>query len=189
MIEKLRNHLVARVGQSASLLDLVLSHFKPIQSPRGQQLLRQGDVCNRVYFVASGALQVFVYDGQFNETTRDIVLEDSWCSELMSFGKRQPATENIRAIEDCELLAIDYDSFQMLMATVEPFGLVYKQILELSYANSVYRVNSLVSMTASERIRWLSEHRPRLVERVSSKLIASYLGISPETYSRLKAKG
>ena len=189
MIEKLRSHLVARLGPSVASLDQVLSRFSAVQATRGQQLLDQGDVCNRVYFVANGALQVYVYDAQFNETTRDIVLEDSWCSELMSFGKQQPATENIRAIEDCELLAIDFDSFQMLMATIEPFGMVYKQILELSYANSVYRVNSLVSMTASERIQWLAEHRPRLVERVSSKLIASYLSISPETYSRLKTKG
>jgi CRP-like cAMP-binding protein len=188
MIEKLRNHLLTRLGPSPSSLDVVISRFSSTRAMRGQQLLRQGDVCNRVYFVASGALQVFVYDGQFNETTRDIVLEDSWCSELMSFGQRKPATENIRAIEDCELLAIDYDSFQALMATVEPFGLVYKQVLELSYANSVYRVNSLVSMTASERIQWLFEHRPQLAGRVSSKLIASYLGISPETYSRLKSK-
>lgn len=68
------------------------------------------------------------------------------------------------------------------------FGAVYQQILETSYANSVIRVNALVSLTALEKMRWLKVNRPDLMERVSSKLIASYLGISQETYSRLKRK-
>jgi hypothetical protein len=74
------------------------------------------------------------------------------------------------------------------METVPPFGKVYKQILEASYANSVYRINTLVSLTALEKIKWLMDKRPVLMQRVSSKILASYLGISQETYSRLKQK-
>jgi hypothetical protein len=85
-------------------------------------------------------------------------------------------------------LAIDRESFQALMETVPQFDLVYKQILEASYANSVYRVNTFVSLTALERIQWLMEYRPMLMTRLSSKLIASYLGINKDVFSRLKAK-
>ncbi|WP_229216687.1 hypothetical protein [Dyadobacter sp. 3J3] len=74
------------------------------------------------------------------------------------------------------------------METVPQFDKVYKQILEASYANSVYRINTFVSLTALERIKWLMEYRPKLMSRLSSKLIASYLGISQETFSRLKGK-
>ena len=74
------------------------------------------------------------------------------------------------------------------METVPPFALVYKQLLEASYANSVYRINTLVSLSALEKIKWLMDNRPVLMQRVSSKIIASYLGISQETYSRLKRK-
>jgi CRP-like cAMP-binding protein len=74
------------------------------------------------------------------------------------------------------------------VTTVPQFDKVYKQILEASYANSVYRLNSFVSLSALDRIKWMMQYRPELMVRLSSKLIASYLGISGETFSRLKAK-
>ncbi len=188
MIELLRQHIIARVGDQTEQIDEVLAHFRHLKVGRNAQILRQGEVCGHVYFIASGCLQVYVYDSNYNETTRDIALEGQWCSELISFGGQKPATENIRAIEDSNLLAINFQGFQKLMETVPPFALVYKQLLEASYANSVYRINTLVSLSALEKIKWLMDNRPVLMQRVSSKIIASYLGISQETYSRLKRK-
>lgn len=188
MIEILRNHIVNRLGNDLENLDKVLSAFKHIATKRNEQLLRQGDTCKYVYFIAKGCLQVYIYDKEFNETTRDIVTEDNWCSELLSFGSGNPATENIRTVEPCELFAIDRQNFQKMMETVPQFDKVYKQILEASYANSVYRINTFVSLTALERIKWLMEYRPMLMTRLSSKLIASYLGINKDVFSRLKAK-
>lgn len=188
MIEVLRNHITSRLGSDIDNLDKVLSSFKPIKTKRHEQLLKQGEICKYVYFIAKGCLQVYIYDKDFNETTRDIVVEDNWCSELLSFGTGNPATENIRTVEPCELLAIDRQNFQIMMETVPQFDKVYKQILEASYANSVYRINTFVSLTALERIKWLMEYRPALMKRLSSKLIASYLGINKDVFSRLKAK-
>jgi CRP-like cAMP-binding protein len=188
MIEVLHKHIRSRLGNDLENLDKVLSTFKHITTKRNEQLLRQGDTCKFVYFIAKGCIQVYVYDKDFNETTRDIVIEDNWCSELLSSGSENPSTENIRTIEPCELFAIDRQSFQTMMETVPQFDKVYKQILEASYANSVYRINTFVSLTALERIKWLMEYRPLLMTRVSSKLIASYLGINKDVFSRLKAQ-
>ena len=188
MIEVLRKHITNRLGNDIDNLDIVLSKFKHIKTKRNEQLLQQGEVCKYVYFIAKGCLQVYVYDKEANETTRDIVLEDNWCSELLSFGNGNPATENIRTVEPCELFSIDRQSFQTLMETVPQFDKVYKQILEASYANSVYRLNTFVSLSALERIQWLVDYRPMLMNRLSSKLIASYLGINKDVFSRLKSK-
>jgi CRP-like cAMP-binding protein len=188
MIEILRQHLVTRLGNDIANLDDVLECFKPLQAKRNAQLLLEGDVCRNVYFVGRGCLQVYVHDSDFNETTRDIVTEENWCSELISFGSGNPASENIRAVERSELFTISRQNFQQLMQSVPQFDRVYKQILEASYANSVYRVNTFVSMTALDRIKWMMNTRPSLMTRLPSKLIASYLGISQETFSRLKAK-
>jgi CRP-like cAMP-binding protein len=162
--------------------------FKHIKTKRNEQLLQQGEVCKNVYFVAKGCLQVYVFDKEANETTRDIVLEDNWCSELLSFGSGNPATENIRSVEPSELFAINRQNFQTMLETVPQFDKVYKQILEASYANSVYRLNTFVSLSALERIKWLMDYRPMLMTRLSSKLIASYLGINKDVFSRLKSK-
>ncbi|MCE7065186.1 Crp/Fnr family transcriptional regulator [Dyadobacter sp. CY326] len=188
MVDPLSKHIISRLGDDIEHLDKVLSFFKRIEAKRGQQLLQEGEICKYVYFVAKGCLQVYVYDRNFNETTRDIVIEDNWCSELVSFGSGKPATENIQAVEPCELFAIARNDFQQLIETVPQFDKVYKQILEASYANSVYRINTFVSLTALERIKWLMQNRPTLMSRLSSKLIASYLGINKDVFSRLKAK-
>lgn len=188
MKEVLHQHIIKRLGKEPENLDLVLSKFKPILTKRNEQLLTQGERCNYVYFIATGCLQVYVYDNEMNETTRDIVVEDHWCSELISFGSGQPSNENIRTVEPCQLLAIDRVGFQEMMETVPQFDKIYKQILEASYANSVYRINTFVALSALDRIKWLMQHRPGLMTRVSSKLIASYLGINKDVFSRLKSK-
>ena len=187
MIEILRKHIINRLGDDLDNLDKVLSTFKHIQTKRNEQLLKQGDVCKYVYFIAKGCLQVYVHDRDFNETTRDIIIEDNWCSELLSFGSGKPATENIRAVEPSVLFAIDRLAFQTMMESVPQFDKVYKQILEASYANSVYRINTFIALTALDRIKWLMQYRPTLMTRLPSKLIASYLGINKEVFSRLKA--
>lgn len=187
MIESLRHYLLQKIGTNTSGLEEVLEQFKPVTVKRKEMLLREGEVCRNVYFIAKGCLQVFVVDSEGNETTRDIVTENNWCSELMSFGQQQPASENIRAAEPSQLCAINFSGFQKMMQTVPQFDQVYRQILEASYANSVYRINTFVAMSALERIKWLMQRRPELMTRLPSKLIASYLGISGETFSRLKA--
>ncbi len=188
MTEILRAHITNRLGKDIDNLEIVLSKFKPITAKRNEQLLLQGELCKYVYFVAKGCLQVYVYNSGMNETTRDIVIEDNWCSELISFGTGEPAAENIRAVEPSLLLAIDAAGFKEMMEAVPQFDKVYKQILEASYANSVYRINTFVSLSALDRIKWLMQNRPTLMTRVSSKLIASYLGINKDVFSRLKAK-
>ncbi len=75
MIEILKNHITSRLGNDLDNLDKVLTSFKHIQTKRNEQLLQQGDTCKYVYFIAKGCLQVYVYDKDFNETTRDLVVE------------------------------------------------------------------------------------------------------------------
>lgn len=186
--EILYTHIINRIGSDISNIDYVINLFEPLQVKRNKHVLENGQTCKYVYFIASGALQVYAYDKQGNETTRDIVIENNWCSDLISFGSGNPATENIRAIEPCDILAINKENFTHLMETVPQFDAVYKQILEASYANSVYRINTFIAMSALDRIKWLMDNRPKLMSRLSSKLIASYLGISQETFSRLKSK-
>jgi len=187
-IEVLRNHILSRTGGQAEQLDIVLKHFTPMRLNRGDVLLRQGEVCTEVYFVAKGCLQVYATDAEGNETTRDIGLEEAWVSELISFGSGQPANEGIRAVEPGEVCAISKEGFGQMMAQVPPFERIYRQILEASYANSVYRINTFMAMTALERIQWLMQNRPTLMSRLPGRLVASYLGIAPEVLSRLRAK-
>jgi len=188
MIDALRDYLTQQLGTDTEKLDEVLACFKPLSARRNELLLQQGTVCRHVYFVAEGCLQVYSSQADGNETTRDLITEANWCSELISFGTQQPANENIRAVEPTLLCALERKDFQRLTETVPAFDRMYKAILEASYANSVYRLNTFVALPALERVRWLMAYRPGLMARLPSKLIASYLGISQETLSRLKGQ-
>lgn len=184
----LKKHITERLGREPENLDQVLPHFKELKKKRGELLLSAGEVCKQVYFIVKGCLQVYVIDKNGNESTREIHVENQWVTDIFGFQNQTPSQEFIKCIEPCQLLSIHYDAFQMLTKVVPQFGEIYKQILEVSYNNTVYRVNTLISLSALERIQWLMDNKPNLMTRLSSKLIASYLGITPETMTRLKSK-
>jgi len=188
MIEVLKNHITNRLGKLPDNVEVVLPHFEPLMVPRGAYLLKSGDICRYVYFIVEGCLQVFVIDKSGHESTREFYAEEQWVTDIFGFQNQSPSTEFIKSVEPCKLLRIHYDNFQLLSQQVPQFAAIYKQILEVSYNNTVYRVNTLTSMDALERVKWLMEHKPKIMSRLSSKLIASYLGISAETMTRLKSK-
>jgi CRP-like cAMP-binding protein len=188
MIELLKQHIVNRLGREPENLSLVLPHFEPVHVKRGDHLVLAGEVCKYVYYIAEGCVQVYVVGKQGNESTREFYVEDQWVTDIFGFQNQSPSTESIKCVEPSKLLRIHYDSFQQLAQQVPQFAAIYKQILEVSYNNTVYRVNTLTSLDALDRIKWLMDNKPKIMARLSSKLIASYLGISPETMTRLKAK-
>jgi CRP-like cAMP-binding protein len=188
MLETLKNHIINRLGRLPENLEIVLPHFEAWVVPRGEYLLRPDEICRYVYFIVEGCVQVFVIDKNGKESTREFYAEEQWVTDIFGFQNQSPASEFIKCVEPCKLLRIHHDNFQLLSQQVPQFAAIYKQILEVSYNNTVYRINTLTSMDALERIKWLMANKPKIMARLSSKLIASYLGISAETMTRLKSK-
>ncbi len=188
MIEALKNHITNRLGRLPDNVELVLPHFEELVTSRGEYLLHSGEICKYVYFIVEGCLQVFVIDKNGKESTREFYVEEQWVTDIFGFQNQSPSTEFIRCVEPSKLLRIHFENFQLLSQQVPQFAAIYKQILEVSYNNTVYRINTLTSMDALERVKWLMENKPKIMARLSSKLIASYLGISAETMTRLKSK-
>lgn len=188
MIDFLEKHITERIGKRPENLELVLPHFEAVKTKRGEHLLVQGAVCKYVYFVVKGCVQVYVLDKNGNESTRSFYFENGWVTDIFGFKNQTPSSEFIKCVENCQLLRIHFEPFQALCKAVPQFDALYKEILEASYNSTVYRVNTLTSLNALERVQWLMENKPLIMTRLSSKLIASYLGISPETMTRLKAK-
>ncbi len=188
MTHLLEAHIRARIGGDDANLDEVLAAFIPRKVRRNEVLLRAGEVCQHCYFVAKGCIQVFVSSEAGDETSRDFVFENNWLTDIYGFANQQPSKEFFRATEPSEVLSIHRENFGRLQQQVPQFEQVYRQVIELSYANAVYRVNTLIALDALERVRWLMQHQPRILSRLSNRMVASYLGISPETLSRLKMK-
>jgi len=168
-------------------IDLLKRHFRIRKAAKKDQLLKKGEVCKSLYFVVKGCLHTFYTTDKGEEFTRCIALENSFCWSMPSFLTQTPATENIEALIETELLVIDRDSFELLCQQIAWFRNGYQAALEnlcMAYAD---RVKSLLTMNAGERYRELLRQNPELIRQLPNKTVASYLGITQESLSRIKA--
>jgi hypothetical protein len=181
----LKKYLFTKLNFQEKNIDQIVSHFTEKKVKRNELVLRQGDLCDSAYFVSKGCLQMFTLDSQKKEVVRDFVTENCWCVELISFKNNTPSTENIRALENSTLYAINKSNYNNLINEVKVFNRIYKEILETSYENSVYRVNIFNTLSPLEKMKWMKEYRPKLFKRLSKKIICQFLGIELEIYSKL----
>lgn len=184
-LEQLLRHIVAFDDTE---LGVVVACFRTVDVARGTQLLREGQVCNHFYFVRQGCLRTYFLTKGGHEKTRLIIPTFSIGTALASFIAQTPSFEFVDALEDTQLLAIDHASFYDLNRRVVAWSKFYEKILEMAYIFQNRRLAARVTLSAQERYQqFRTEHR-ELAARLSNRVLASYLDITPETLSRLKSQ-
>jgi len=164
------------------------SRLKSKKTKRGEILLEAGNVCRHIYFVNHGCLRVFLMDDAGKESTRFLIPEGRFGTAFPSFILQEPSPAFIQSIEASEILYLTYQEFRSLSEVFPGWEKLYISNLEHDYIASIRRIESLITMNAKERYALLMEDNPGLIQRLPSKIIADYLGISQETLSRLKSK-
>lgn len=162
--------------------------FKVKNLKKYETVLRAGEICSRVYFVNHGCLRFFHLNEDGKELTRYFAFEDKFGTDLTSLITNEPSRENIQSIEKSEVLYIDKKDFYELVKTEPSINLIYRDILEMAYITSVKRIYNFQGEETLKRLKWLMSYQPRILSRLSNKMIASYLGVTPYTLSRLKSK-
>ena len=161
--------------------------FKPKTFRKNSILLREGDVCKELYFVQKGGIRTYFIDRNGYEKTRYIMLDNHMGTAMASFISQKPSVEFIEALEDTELLAINRKDFYLLCDQLENWKLFYQRILEKAYTFQNRKIETLVTLTAKQRYEQLLKETPLYVQRLSNKVLASYLDMREETLSRLKS--
>ena len=162
--------------------------FKPKKAKRNEYLLMNGDVCDFNIFVNKGCLRFYSTNDDAQELTRYFAFEGKFGTALASFIEQKPSLEFIQVIEKSELLIISRQNFLHLVNTVPQVNFVYRDLLEMAYVTSQERIYGFQGQSALERLKWLMAYQPSILSRLSNKVIASYLGVTPYTLSRLKAE-
>ena len=182
----MRSYLQARAPFTDADFAIVRSAFGWKQLAAGEFLQRAGEVTRHAAFVARGCLRNFVIDARGKEHIVQFAPETWWLADSKSLTNGTPTTYFIDAIEDSEVLLIDGPSHQRLLADVEPFGIAFRAGLQRHAAAKDERIVSSLSANAEERYLDFLGTYPSIVQRVPQTMLASYLGMTPETLSRIR---
>lgn len=149
-------------------------------------VLMETDTSRYLYFVEKGALRSFTTDKDGGEHVLQLAIEDHWVGDLYSFLTQTPAKVTIEAIEDSELLLLPHLELEALFEKIPSLERYFRQLYQRAYVSLQQRYNSAVSNTAEDRYRLLINEFPQIATRIPLIYIASYLGITPESLSRIR---
>jgi CRP-like cAMP-binding protein len=181
-----------KIRQQISITDEEFEYCKTLFIPKKlrkrQYLLQEGDVCRYTAFVEKGMLRTFTVDEKGNEPILQFSFEGWWIADLLSFFTEEPSIYNIEALENCELLLITKPSWNQLLEKVPAFERYFRILIQNNLIATQRRLMSSLSESAEEKYKKLIENFPDCLHRVPQHMIASYLGITPETLSRIRGQ-
>lgn len=160
--------------------------FERVSVKKNVVLLHAGEVCRYAYFICQGCLRTYFVNERQEEKTRAIAFENRFVSASASFITQAPSSECVQALEQSALLRIRRDDLYKLVDTSPFFNKLYLHSLEQAQVFAAWRIETMINMTATERYRELLERMPQVFLRLSNKHVASFLGITQESLSRLK---
>ena len=186
-------HLIlANVARHIQLDDrekqFFLSLLEPRSLKRKKLYLETGTVCKYSAYVLDGALKSFTIDAEGKEHILSFATKDWWIADMYSFLSQKPAVLNIEAIADSEVLLLSRDNQQMLYEKVPKFERFFRILVENSLVANQQRLIDNLSSTAEERYLNFIAKYPVVPSCVPQHNIASYLGITPEFLSKIRAR-
>ncbi|WEA02880.1 Crp/Fnr family transcriptional regulator [Mucilaginibacter sp. SJ] len=188
MFQNINNYAARSVSLTAEETALFNEILEYRKIPKKTRLLTAGSVCNFEAYVNKGCIREYIIDENGAEVTLQFAVEDWWVSDLASFQDQSPAHMNIETLEDCELLILTRDSKERLLTEVPKLERMFRLMLQRHLTVVQKRLYKTIATTAMEKYLGFINRYPGIPQRVPQHYIASYLGISPEFLSKLRAR-
>jgi CRP-like cAMP-binding protein len=153
--------------------------------PRKTILLKEGQVSDKIYFIEKGLVRLYYVEGE-TEICSGLLCEKGVVISVKSFFGQSPSTEFIQTLEETSLWYITYDELESLYADFPEFNIIARKLITAYYVRSEERNYLLRRKTAQEKLDYFNQHLHHLAGRVPRKDIASYLGVTLETLSRIQ---
>ena len=188
MTSPLQQYLTEHTQLTRDEITDILSSFTSLKLKRNQALEEEGKVCKHLYFVNKGCLRLYEIDDKGKDITGFFALENSLITAFTSFITQKPSRDFLRAYEPTEAEVIGKDSFLYLTEKYSEFKKLYDKLIEFALIHSQMRIYCFLGMEGIDKLKWVMEHEPKLLTRISSRAVASYLGMTNSTLSKLRAK-
>ncbi len=188
MYEVFFESLKSKAGFHDEDLALVRIHLTPKKLRRKQYLLQEGDVCKNIAFVEKGALRTYTVDDLGTEHILQFALEGWTISDLYSFLTGEASTYNIDALEAAELVLVSKAAHEEMLQTIPKYETYVRLQVTGAYIALQRRITSVLSLTTEERYKNFTATYPNIVQRVPQHMIASFMGLTPETLSRVRKR-
>jgi CRP-like cAMP-binding protein len=179
------NRYVTLTEEEAGIVSTLFSYKK---YRKHQYLLQEGDVARMETFIIKGLTRSYELDEQGQEHIIQFGVEDWWVGDLYSFLSGKPTKYNIDCLEDTEVLQIDRERQEQLYQEVPKMERHFRIIIQNAYIASTSRVAATLAKSAAERYQDFIASYPQIEQRIPNHQIASYLGITPQSLSRIRAQ-
>lgn len=156
--------------------------------PKKEFVLKELQQCSYINFVNSGTLRAYYLDKSGKESTIMFAIADWWVTDMYCFINKLPAMLNIVAVEPSSILQLHKDDLEKLYREIPKFERFFRIIMQNAYIREQLRIIENLSLTAEERYNNFLAKYPQIVQQVTQKQIASYLGVTPEFLSMIRSK-
>ncbi|GAA4209306.1 Crp/Fnr family transcriptional regulator [Pedobacter jeongneungensis] len=171
---------------SDELKAAIVNNSHLVNVKRKTILLNAGESSNTIYFIVSGAARVYYLNKDGKQTNTWFLFENELLISVYGFFTAQPSFEYIETLEDSVLIAVKREKLDEMYLQFMEFNFIGRKLTEYYYIRNEIQANDLRMLSAKERYGQLLKRSPQLFQRVSLGHIASYLGISQETLSRIR---
>lgn len=167
--------------------ELIKSSFKTLSLTKNDYFLKAGEVNQNIGYLEKGLVRYFVYKDD-EESTFEFTKEGEFIADYQSFNNKTVSIQNIEAIEDCELLIIDYPCVQKIFNTTKNGNLIGRLMIEHRFDVMVNQLLAIYMQNHEERYNRFVSQYSDLVQRIPQYLIASYVGVKPQSLSRIRRR-
>lgn len=167
---------------------LLASYLTVKEVKKKEYLLRQGEVCQENYFIIKGLFRLYLITSKGAEQVIQFGIEGWWITEYHSYKSGLPSGFFLQAVENATVIAINRNTQEELFGKIPQLERYFRFVLEKAYAAQLIRIHYIFNLTGEEQYRMMVEKYPGFVQRIPQYMLASFLGITPEFLSMLRAK-
>ena len=185
-MDTLINYLLQFGQLNQQQIDLITGKVKEVALKTGDYFSEAGKISKRIAFITEGILRVCYYNSEGAEVTRYFIEENNFVVDLHSYNNRIPSTEYVQAVTDCQLLTFSRDDMEELSATIIGWDEIISKITQKGLLQKINRIIPMMAEDAATRYQRFLDKYPLLVNRIPLSYIASYLGITQSSLSRIR---